>query len=528
MAIGLPGILTLYIANGWSAEVQRDTLFGAIALSTNLLFFILSRPRRGGLYYRLIPLALLTLDILFVTYLIFSKGGIESRSVILYAVPILMSAALFGRKAVYMTAFAAAFSYDALMYADYIGRLDSIGNRLPDLHSSTAYVLNTIVFFTALLIIIATTVDFLVRLLVRQEQVANHSLDALKNAQAIAKLGNWEWDVRSDTYTWSEQFNKIFGISNSREAKINRVLKNLHPRDRAWIQRDVINPIKSFRPVTADRTLHLIDGSTRYVHIESRPVRDRYGNVSLMIGTIQDLTDQMILDNAKNDFVSLASHQLRTPATGVKQYIGMLLDNYAGEMTDMQRQLLKTAYESNERQLLIIDDLLHVAQVDSGKSILRPERVDLNRLARDVVKDMRPNFTKSDQTIRLKTTRKPATATVDKNQLRMVLENLIDNAHKYSLANATTTVSITPKARTIEIAIQDTGVGIAPQDIPMLFKKFSRIDNPVSTLVGGTGLGLYWASRIIDMHNGTIGVDSTLNGGTTFTITIPTKLPKLN
>lgn len=227
------------------------------------------------------------------------------------------------------------------------------------------------------------------------------------------------------------------------------------------------------------------------------------------------------LNRTKDEFISLASHQLRTPATAVKQFIGMVLQGFVGEASEEQKAILQKAYDSNERQLRIVSDLLKVAQVDAGKVTLRVAPTDAVDLVKDVIKDLEVIYKERQQTLVFE---KPAHAqpiTLDKERIHMVLENIIDNASKYSEPNTTVTVSIKDEAEAIAIRIQDQGVGISPEHFNRLFEKFSRIHNPLSTQVGGTGLGLYWAHKVVSLHGGSIQVDSEPGKGTRFTVYLP-------
>ena len=227
------------------------------------------------------------------------------------------------------------------------------------------------------------------------------------------------------------------------------------------------------------------------------------------------------LNQAKDEFISVASHQLRTPATSVKQYIGMLLDDMFGELSETQKNILSKAYDSNERQLKIVSDLLKVARVDAGKVILRETETDLNQLLAEVVKDEADIIKERRQSVTFKPARKPAYAWIDRDTIRMVLENLIDNASKYSEEDTIVHVTVTNNKNTVSITVADEGVGIDQKDASKLFEKFSRIHNPLSTQAGGSGLGLYWAKKIVDLHNGTIEVTSQLGRGTTFVVSLP-------
>lgn len=229
--------------------------------------------------------------------------------------------------------------------------------------------------------------------------------------------------------------------------------------------------------------------------------------------------DQLLaLNKSKDEFISLASHQLRTPATIVKQYIGMLLEGFSGPVPAQHKAFLQVAYESNERQLQIINDLLRVARVDAGKLVLEKKRANLGALVADVVSEQASLFEVREQELVVKQPSRGPYAAVDAPRFRMVLENLIDNASKYSKPGKTTTITIESHKDQVCISITDQGVGIAKKDISKLFQKFSRIDNSLSARAGGSGLGLYWAKKIIDLHEGRIEVESRLRHGTTFRI----------
>ncbi|CAN5609536.1 hypothetical protein BH23PAT1_BH23PAT1_0190 [soil metagenome] len=288
------------------------------------------------------------------------------------------------------------------------------------------------------------------------------------------------------------------------------------------------------------------DGQFRWHVSRAHAQRDKNGRIIMWIGSNTDIEDvkqtmsrtheleqitatlreqrsQLIaLNQAKDDFISLASHQLRTPATGVKQFLGMLKDGYAGQVTGDQTELVNYAYESNERQINIIDDLLKVAQLDAGKVSLKKEKGNLLSLIKDVLHEHTPTFIDRNQKIVFKCRQSTLAVPMDKDRIRMVIDNIIDNASKYSPPGKTIEVKLQKlNSNSIVISIKDEGVGIASKDLDKIFYKFSRIDNPLSVAVGGSGLGLYWVKKIIDLHEGSIEVSSQINKGTLFTITLP-------
>lgn len=224
---------------------------------------------------------------------------------------------------------------------------------------------------------------------------------------------------------------------------------------------------------------------------------------------------------AKDDLLSLASHQLRTPATAVKQYLGMILEGYTGKVNKKQLPSLQKAYSSNERQLDTINQILYVAKADAGRLSINRNNFDINFLIKDIANDLSDTFEENDQTLKIDQSRKKLKIFADEASLRMVVENLVSNASKYSNPGSAVTVKTGIKNQQIYITISDEGVGIAEEDYGKLFKKFSRIDNDLSLQVGGSGIGLYIDKVLIELHGGNIEVDSKLGHGSTFTIYLP-------
>lgn len=317
--------------------------------------------------------------------------------------------------------------------------------------------------------------------------------------------------------------------------------QTVHPDDRkgnfdAWLQ-----SVSTGEPFYFEHRLRRCDGSYRWHVCRAFALRDENGSIMEWIGSdtdieelyqsrelrtslqfLADQREQLIRANRlKDDFIMLASHQLRTPATGVKQYIGMLLEGYSDAVTDDQRKLLRSAYESNDRQLRIVDDLLRVARLDAGQISLSKSRCDLVHFIRTIVAERYGVFSNRKQNVVFTVRHKAIMTSVDVDLMRVVLENLLDNACKYSEAGATTSVDLLKTQGSLVIEVKDNGMGIRRKDQQRLFLKFSRLNNPLDEADTGTGLGLYWAKKIVELHGGTIAVASKLRQGSTFRIQLP-------
>jgi PAS domain S-box-containing protein len=235
---------------------------------------------------------------------------------------------------------------------------------------------------------------------------------------------------------------------------------------------------------------------------------------------ITDITERKRAEKAKDEFISLASHQLRTPATGVKQYLGMLIEGYVGDMEETQLAFVKTAYDSNEKQINIISSILKTAQIDSGAYKVMKTPQSLLALIDTVLTDFKPVFMMRGQ--RLKVEVSPELeVNVDGDELCVALSNLIENASKYSPDGTEIIIKATQTSKATTIRVTDKGVGIDKADQVKIFEKFTRVDNAMSDTVNGSGLGLYWVKRIVTMHGGSITIDSVLDKGTTFIVKLP-------
>lgn len=230
---------------------------------------------------------------------------------------------------------------------------------------------------------------------------------------------------------------------------------------------------------------------------------------------------EQAVELAKDELLSLASHQLRTPATGVKQYVGMVLQGFAGKVPRAQKTLLEKAYASNDRQLNIINEILHLAKIDSGRIVLARQATDLNALVEDIVNEQQPDIKAAGHTLELHLPKRPMILNIDGHTLRMAIENLLSNAIKYTPGGGTIVVRLQREEGLAHLSIQDNGIGIAPGDIDKLFKQFSRLPSELSLRVGGTGIGLYLARHLVELHGGRIAVDSAPGSGSVFTILLP-------
>jgi PAS domain S-box-containing protein len=344
---------------------------------------------------------------------------------------------------------------------------------------------------------------------------------------------------------YNPQWIEYFGTS-AEDINRLRFAHFIHPDDLKVNMAAWQSARKTGRPFEVEQRYRRSDGQYRWHLTRANPFRNDDGEIMMWIGSSTDIEDikqsekrqakleqqtalltaqreqLMELNRAKDEFISLASHQLRTPATGVKQFLGMVLDGFVDTPVPPDiLHFIEVAYESNERQLKIVNDLLKVAYVDAGKVKIHKDAVDLQALVGGVLKELDGAIKERQQKVVVRNRVGTAELTADKSMLRMILENLIDNASKYSAEGKTITITMRSTKNDCILDFADQGVGIGDGDRDKLFKKFSRIDNPLSVLVGGTGLGLYWVQQIVALHGGSISLKSAVGKGTTFSVRLP-------
>lgn len=235
---------------------------------------------------------------------------------------------------------------------------------------------------------------------------------------------------------------------------------------------------------------------------------------------LRNIIKHMEVQQMKDDFISITSHQLRTPATIVKQNLGLIMGGFVTNKKDSDK-FITSAYESNENQLSIIENILSVSKLEAGRLELQKETIIVQDLVQRTADTLRNGLAMRQQKLQVSMPRTPINIHADPTKLAMAIENLISNAVKYTAPKGKITIKVSKDNNNVFIAVKDNGKGITKEDIPQLFKRFNRLHSALISHVPGTGLGLYLTKKIVEMHGGTVTVASRIGQGSTFTITLP-------
>lgn len=222
------------------------------------------------------------------------------------------------------------------------------------------------------------------------------------------------------------------------------------------------------------------------------------------------------LDEAKDDFVSMASHQLRTPLTSAKGYVSMVLEGDAGKINEQQRKLLTQAYYSSQRMVYLIADLLNVSRLRTGKFIIENSPVNLAEVVEQEMDQLEKEAATRSVVIHYAKPKQFPTLLLDETKLRQIIMNFADNAIYYTPAGGEVAVSLVETEKTVEFRIKDNGIGVPKKEQPHLFTKFYRANNARKARPDGTGLGLFMAKKVIIAQGGSLIFESKEGKGSTF------------
>ncbi len=224
----------------------------------------------------------------------------------------------------------------------------------------------------------------------------------------------------------------------------------------------------------------------------------------------------------KSDLISISAHQLRTSLSAMKWILKMFLDGDFGTLTAEQVSFIKKTAESDERMIRLVNEMLSINHAEDTLEKIHTEPTDIVKLLDEAYFDFTgESYKKGIELIFLKPDQPIPPVTIDPEKMRVVFQNLIENAIKYSNKGGRVFINIANKDDGIEVSVRDTGIGIAPEDQPKIFGKFYRADNAKKQDAVGSGLGLYTTKRIVEHHNGKIWFESKDGEGTTFFVQIP-------
>jgi PAS domain S-box-containing protein len=373
------------------------------------------------------------------------------------------------------------------------------------------------------------------------------SEERLRLALEGARVGSWHWDLLSGQLVCSDQCLALFGLAPGTALPYAQFLAALDPQDRAAVDAAVRHALEAqadydveYRTVWPDGTLHWLRAKGRgYYDANGRPCRmegvvidvtERKRMEAMRLENLQLQSDNRHIreaDRLKGEFLANLSHELRTPLSTIIGFSEVLADERAGPLDATQKDYLTVMLMSGRHLLQLISDVLDLAKIDAGKMTLAPERFRLEGAVAEVVAGLAPMAREKQLSMGQEVSPAVGEVRLDKQRFKQILYNLLSNAVKFTNPGGRVTVAVNRREdQAVELKVQDTGIGIRPEDLGRLFVEFQQLDASAAGANPGTGLGLALTRKMAELHGGTVRVESRLGHGSAFTVLLPQPLPE--
>jgi two-component system phosphate regulon sensor histidine kinase PhoR len=287
-----------------------------------------------------------------------------------------------------------------------------------------------------------------------------------------------------------------------------------------YVNRPIARAFLSGETITEHMYYLRKDGSRFPVAVTISPILLR-GKPVGAIEIFRDTSIELASDRMKTDFISVASHQLRTPLAAINTYSHMLSAGYVGELNDDQDSFMKIILSAVGRMNELISTLLNITRIEAGSITVESSPTEVQAIAQELVAEFRPQAVEKDITLKLQVSKEIPTLNSDRLLIKEIFSNLLSNAIKYTPNGGSVTVNLTVRGKNMLFSASDTGYGIPTNAQPLIFTKFFRADNVLKTEVSGTGLGLYLIKVLAENLNGEVWFKSKENKGSTFFFSLP-------
>uniref|UniRef100_A0A486XL89 histidine kinase n=1 Tax=Rheinheimera sp. BAL341 TaxID=1708203 RepID=A0A486XL89_9GAMM len=347
-------------------------------------------------------------------------------------------------------------------------------------------------------------------------QLSQQRLDV---ASETAMMGFWQASLKTGELWWSPVIYKIFGFEESVVPSVALFRSSLHPDDKEAVAESEPRALETGLHDVVHRIIRP-DGSIRWVHELAKVLPAEQNPEQILVGSIQDVTERIELQQLKDEFISTVSHELRTPLTAIKGALSLLNSGTLGQVPEAMLRLLKLANSNSERLVNLINDLLDMEKLLAGKMPFDIQPLLVLPELTLAVENLQPFAAQHNVSLVVEVIESPIVM-ADALRLQQVLTNLLSNAIKFSPAGSEVRLSAELQENQIKIVVTDKGLGIPLEFQHRVFERFAQADGSNQRKKGGTGLGLAICKELVQQMQGEINFNSQLDAGTQFFVTLP-------
>ncbi|HWZ14198.1 MAG TPA: ATP-binding protein [Mucilaginibacter sp.] len=366
-----------------------------------------------------------------------------------------------------------------------------------------AYILNTVVDITGE---------------VKAKEAAIESESRLRLAAEAAEFATWDLNLLNQTFIYSPRLSQIFGHPPETVITLENIRKQVNEDDMQNIVLTAYGQALKTGNYLYEVRITWPDGSLHWIKTQGLVVRDKNNQPIRMLGTILDTTETKRDEIRKNDFIAMASHELKTPLTSLKAYIQLLSKKLASSDDSFITGTLAKAGIQINKMTDLIYGFLDLSKLEPGTLQLDKKDFEINSLVNDCLAEM--SLTHPGHIINFEP-QNSITVNADREKIGQVITNFLSNAIKYSNKGSTITISLKKTDNDVTVSVIDNGIGIKLKDQEKLFQRFYRVESERMKNISGFGIGLYLANEIIQLHKGKIGVESAEGRGSTFYFSLP-------
>jgi PAS domain S-box-containing protein len=512
-----------------SLSTENMMLLIVSAMIYNVIFwlYLSGHHERTATGLKVMSILQVLADQFVFTLVVYFTGGAESLSFVFYILPIMVSTVLFSATGILILAFINVLLYIALVSTEYLGILPHLSRYSfdPGIYHNLGVTVSNSLLVIATIMLAAIFSSFISRLLLEREEELRSERDKVASILRSHSDGLVMIDKQHRIILANPMAEEMLGITQD-EVLGRQILKKTYEEKYKKLYEVILKKGEEHRAAEAEESFELTfhEPQPIVLRIVTIPVYGPHDHLMGEMKVLHDVTREKAIDRMKSEFISIAAHQLRTPLSAIKWVIKLLLDGDAGPLAAEQSKLLSKGYESNERMIRLVNDLLDVSRIEEGRFQYKFAIQGMEDFLNSVVQDFKPQIKERSISFALQLPQKRMPKVrIDESKLRLAISNLIDNAIRYTPPKGRVVVKASYDAakEQIVVTVEDSGVGIPKDQLEKLFTKFFRADNVIRMQTEGSGLGLFIVKNIVEKHGGKVTIASEEKVGTTATVTLP-------